>query len=211
MSQRSSSRPSYTLDRVLDYCRVELQQPCFLDHHPIAIFKLAARFEMTDVKDKASRRLVELHDPMEEALRQDLVGVTAGELASWYDMRKRRMNAVTNAVQRHLSCLNAKTPTDRFRQRVNMLLLENLTASAIDRWSIIDTTYTDYCSGSCCSGRKLSSRLSALQDELGNPDVFFGTRRLRMTMALVSGRGMRKPRRSSQAIGTVSGRYSRSL
>ncbi|KZT54600.1 hypothetical protein CALCODRAFT_556884 [Calocera cornea HHB12733] len=91
------------MDGLLERAKAELTKPTCLESRPLAIYKLACRLGDSDLQQVASRRLVELYDPLDNLLRQDLDTLSAWDFVRLCDLRKaREVQGIARSVEWYL-------------------------------------------------------------------------------------------------------------
>jgi len=97
------------MDGVLDRAQTALLKPAVFELRPLAIYTLARRLNLPLLQCLAGQRLVELYDPLDSALRDDLDNLRTRELAFLCDLRRERVKYCLEQVRACLpsqcSCL----------------------------------------------------------------------------------------------------------
>ncbi|KZT54612.1 hypothetical protein CALCODRAFT_485459 [Calocera cornea HHB12733] len=91
----------YRMEGVLAQVQAQLLSPAMLDARPLAIYNAACRLQLGETKRCAARRLVELYDPLDKAIRADTEGLSAPDFIVLCDLRRDRISHCIKLMDDH--------------------------------------------------------------------------------------------------------------
>ncbi|KZO95273.1 hypothetical protein CALVIDRAFT_565043 [Calocera viscosa TUFC12733] len=153
-----------------------LLKPRFLDSRPLAIYKVACRLNLIDMKRCSARRLVELYDPFDAALRPDAAELSALDFIALYELRQKRIAYTLQLLQSHVYFYSQhRCQVVISHEVLRSRLSKNPSASIFATIPDISGTVEEH--GYGCKDRDCAnswSRLNKLKEDLANADRFLG-------------------------------------
>lgn len=168
----------YRMAGVLADLQALLLKPCFLDVRPLAVYSLACRIGLDTIKSHAARRLVELHNPLDLALRPDATDLSALEFIALCDLRQKRVAYCLQLCDGHFptTCEHMQALSyGRWHDVLRQKLEDNPSASIVT--SVLDVSEalegrTSNCWQDCTPFSW--SHLALLKEELADAARFLG-------------------------------------